>query len=102
MIGVSDAVGADRKGILSKRAVLAALLAVAVVAARCLGFDAVRRSSNPVLKYIAAPRSQFSLMLIVFASRLIPFISFDAVSYAAGLTCLSFSRFACATFRASS
>lgn len=67
-------------------------------AARYLGFDAVRRSSNPVLKYIAAPRSQFNLMLIVFGSRLIPFISFDAVSYAAGITCLSFGRFAFATF----
>jgi uncharacterized membrane protein YdjX (TVP38/TMEM64 family) len=67
-------------------------------AARYLGFDAVRRSSNPVLKYIATPRSQISLMLIVFASRLIPFISFDAVSYAAGITCLSFGRFALATF----
>lgn len=67
-------------------------------AARYLGFDAVRRSSNPILKYIAAPRSQFSLMLIVFGSRLIPFISFDAVSYAAGITCLSFGRFALATF----
>jgi uncharacterized membrane protein YdjX (TVP38/TMEM64 family) len=66
-------------------------------AARYLGFDAVRRSSNPVLKYIAAPRSQVSLMLIVFASRLIPFISFDAVSYAAGITCLSLGRFAFAT-----
>ncbi len=67
-------------------------------AARYLGFDAVRRSTNPVLKYIAAPRSQISLMLIVFGSRLIPFISFDAVSYAAGITCLSFGRFALATF----
>ncbi len=66
-------------------------------AARYLGFDAIRQSQNPVLKYIAAPRSQFSLMLIVFGSRLIPFISFDAVSYAAGLTCLSFGRFAVAT-----
>jgi uncharacterized membrane protein YdjX (TVP38/TMEM64 family) len=67
-------------------------------AARYLGFDAVRRSTNPVLKYLAAPRSQISLMLIVFGSRLIPFISFDAVSYAAGITCLSFGRFALATF----
>lgn len=67
-------------------------------AARYLGFDAVRRSNNPVLKYLATPRSQASLMLIVFASRLIPFISFDAVSYAAGITCLSFVRFALATF----
>lgn len=67
-------------------------------AARYLGFDAVRRSTNPVLKFIVTPRSQMSLMLIVFASRLIPFISFDAVSYAAGITGLSFSRFALATF----
>jgi uncharacterized membrane protein YdjX (TVP38/TMEM64 family) len=36
-------------------------------------------------------------MFIVFASRLVPFISFDAVSYAAGLTPLAFWRFAAAT-----
>ncbi len=36
-------------------------------------------------------------MGIVFASRLLPFISFDLVSYAAGLTVLSFWRFAVAT-----
>jgi uncharacterized membrane protein YdjX (TVP38/TMEM64 family) len=64
---------------------------------RYLGFDAIRRSDNSVLEYIARPRSQFALMLIVFASRLVPFISFDADSYAAGLTCLSFGRFALAT-----
>lgn len=70
---------------------------IAFGAVRYLGFDAIRRSENPVLAYIARPRSQFALMLIVFASRLVPFISFDAVSYAAGLTCLSFGRFAIAT-----
>lgn len=67
-------------------------------AARYFGFDAIRRSDNPVMRYIARPRSQIALMLIVFASRLVPFISFDAVSYAAGVTCLSFGRFAIATF----
>lgn len=36
-------------------------------------------------------------MGIVLVSRLIPFISFDLVSYAAGLTVLSFWRFATAT-----
>ncbi len=36
-------------------------------------------------------------MAIVFASRLVPFISFDVVSYAAGLTPLAFWRFALAT-----
>ncbi len=65
--------------------------------ARYLGFDAIRTSQNRFLKAIAAPRSQWSLMAIIFASRLIPFISFDAVSYAAGLTSLTFPRFAVAT-----
>jgi len=36
-------------------------------------------------------------MAIVFASRLLPFISFDVVSYAAGLTTLTLWRFALAT-----
>ncbi len=70
---------------------------IAFLAARYLGFDAIRRSENRVLRAIAAPRSQWALMAIVFASRLIPFISFDAVSYAAGLTSLTFPRFAIAT-----
>jgi uncharacterized membrane protein YdjX (TVP38/TMEM64 family) len=41
--------------------------------------------------------TQNSLMLLVLVSRLLPFISFDIVSYAAGLTALSFWRFALAT-----
>ncbi|MEO8144499.1 MAG: TVP38/TMEM64 family protein [Betaproteobacteria bacterium] len=41
--------------------------------------------------------SQNALMWIVFASRLLPFVSFDLVSYAAGLTLLSAWRFALAT-----
>ena len=41
--------------------------------------------------------SQNALMGIVFASRLLPFISFDLISYAAGLTVLSVWRFALAT-----
>lgn len=41
--------------------------------------------------------SQNSLMWIVFASRLLPFVSFDLVSYAAGLTLLTVWRFALAT-----
>lgn len=41
--------------------------------------------------------SQNMLMIIVGASRLIPFISFDIISYAAGLTPLTFLRFALAT-----
>jgi uncharacterized membrane protein YdjX (TVP38/TMEM64 family) len=41
--------------------------------------------------------SQTTLMGIVFVSRLLPFISFDMVSYAAGITSLSFWRFSIAT-----
>lgn len=41
--------------------------------------------------------SQSALMGIVFISRLLPFVSFDLVSYGAGLTVLSFWRFAIAT-----
>ena len=42
--------------------------------------------------------SQTTLMALVFVSCLLPFVSFDIVSYAAGLTILSFWRFAIATF----
>jgi uncharacterized membrane protein YdjX (TVP38/TMEM64 family) len=41
--------------------------------------------------------SQNALMTAVFVSRLIPFMSFDLVSYAAGLTALKLWRFALST-----
>ncbi len=41
--------------------------------------------------------SQNALTLTVFVSRLLPFVSFDAISYAAGLSRLHFWRFALAT-----
>jgi uncharacterized membrane protein YdjX (TVP38/TMEM64 family) len=41
--------------------------------------------------------SQNALTWMVFASRLLPFVSFDLVSYGAGLTPLSAWRFALAT-----
>jgi len=65
--------------------------------ARRLGRDAVRRSDNKILTYLSEPRSDAALMMVVFLSRLLPFISFDAVSYAAGVTVLGFWRFALAT-----
>lgn len=64
--------------------------------ARLLGRDTLQRwlgSRLPKIRF----GSQGTLMAIVFASRLLPFISFDVVSYAAGLTTLSFWRFALAT-----
>ena len=41
--------------------------------------------------------SQNALTVLVLSSRLMPFISFDLVSYAAGLSCLRLWRFALAT-----
>ncbi len=41
--------------------------------------------------------SQNALTWTVFASRLMPFVSFDMISYAAGLSCLRLWRFAVAT-----
>ena len=74
-----------------------ALIAFAI--ARSLGFDVIHRwrRLRPVLKWLGKERSQGALMLVIFTSRLVPFISFDAVSYAAGLTPLAFWRFVVAT-----
>ena len=65
--------------------------------ARLLGGEAVAGwlGRRPELARLG---SQNTLMAVVFVSRLIPFISFDVVSYAAGLTPLSIWRFALATF----
>ena len=74
-----------------------ALLAFGI--ARLLGYEVIHRWSRtrPILDWLGRERSQTGLMLVVFASRLVPFISFDAVSYAAGLTPLAFWRFLIAT-----
>ncbi|MEX2198109.1 MAG: TVP38/TMEM64 family protein [Burkholderiales bacterium] len=65
--------------------------------ARLLGHDALHRWFGDRLPQTRL-RTQGALMAIVFASRLLPFISFDVVSYAAGLTTLTLWRFALATF----
>lgn len=64
--------------------------------ARVLGRTALQRWFGERLS-VGLAGSQDVLMGIVFASRLLPFISFDLVSYAAGLTVLSSWRFALAT-----
>lgn len=71
----------------------------AFLIARFLAYDAVRRW-EPVrrpLEWLERGRSQNWLMAAVFLTRLMPFLSFDAISYAAGLTPLRFWRFALAT-----
>jgi uncharacterized membrane protein YdjX (TVP38/TMEM64 family) len=69
---------------------------VAFGLARVLGFDIIRRWTGPGIDRGLAG-SQNALTTIVLVSRLLPFVSFDAVSYAAGLSSLRFWRFALAT-----
>jgi uncharacterized membrane protein YdjX (TVP38/TMEM64 family) len=64
--------------------------------ARLVGHDTVHRWFGDRLS-VGLFGSQNALMLIVFVSRALPFMSFDLVSYAAGLTVLSTWRFAIAT-----
>jgi len=64
--------------------------------ARLLGRDALQRWFGDRLPKTRLG-TQNGLMAIVFVSRLLPFISFDIVSYAAGLTDLALWRFALAT-----
>jgi len=71
-----------------------ALAAFAV--ARLVGHDTVHRWFGDRLS-VGLFGSQNALMLIVLVSRALPFMSFDLVSYAAGLTVLSTWRFAIAT-----
>ena len=64
--------------------------------ARWLGAEILRRWFGERLS-VGLLGSQNALMGIVLVSRLLPFISFDIISYAAGLTILSTWRFAIAT-----
>ncbi len=74
---------------------LGALIAFGI--ARIAGATVMKRWIENV-RFMHLEGSQGALMGIVFATRLMPFVSFDAVSYAAGLTPLSLWRFALATF----
>lgn len=64
--------------------------------ARLLGHDFLRRRFGDKLS-VGLEGSQNLLMGTVFVTRLLPFLSFDLISYAAGLTNLTFLRFAIAT-----
>ena len=79
-------------------AVLGAVIAFWI--GRCVGYESLRSwpAARNLLRKLRNKRSQGRLMAIVFLSRLVPFISFDAVSYVAGLTPLAFWRFTVATF----
>ena len=73
---------------------LGALIAFSL--ARILGHDALRRVFGDRVD-AGLLGSQNALTATVFASRLMPFVSFDMVSYAAGLSRLHTWRFAIAT-----
>ena len=69
---------------------------VAFGLARWLGGETLKRWFGERLS-VGLLGSQNALTGIVLVSRLLPFISFDIISYAAGLTLLTFWRFALAT-----
>lgn len=73
---------------------LGALIAFAI--ARTLGREPILRLLGARADY-GLLGSQNALTLTVFGSRLLPFVSFDAMSYAAGLSALHAWRFALAT-----
>jgi len=76
-------------------AVLGAVIAFSM--SRTFGYRPLSGSSIPLARWITRPRSEYRLALLVLGSRLIPFISFDAVSYIAGLTTMRLRSFAVAT-----
>ncbi len=69
---------------------------VAFFIARVCGREFVRRLAGDKLPQTRI-NTQNGLTAVVFTTRLLPFMSFDAVSYAAGLTRLTAARFAVAT-----
>lgn len=69
---------------------------VAYFIARTLGRSAMRALTGKVV-YFSKDRGEWYLGLVIFATRLLPVLSFDLVSYAAGLTGLSLPIFMIAT-----
>ncbi len=69
----------------------------AFLLSRHLGRERLAGTNFRLAQSLTRERSQNALMLTVFLTRLVPFISFDAVSYVAGLTPLCFWRFLAAT-----
>ncbi len=69
---------------------------IAFLITRLTGYHWMRHFTEQKLS-LGWMGSQNSLMVMVFVSRLIPFLSFDLISYGAGLTTIAFWRFALAT-----
>ncbi len=69
---------------------------IAFWAARLLGRDIMERWFGEKM-HMGLLGSQNALMITIMVMRLLPFVSFDLISYAAGLTAISFWRFFLAT-----
>ena len=69
---------------------------IAFLIARIAGYQAVKKILPPNWT-LGKASTQNALMLSIFVSRLIPFLSFDLISYGAGLTPISLWRFFLAT-----
>jgi uncharacterized membrane protein YdjX (TVP38/TMEM64 family) len=69
---------------------------IAFIIARIAGYELARKFLGDNLS-LGRFGSQKALTMIVFLSRLVPFMSFDLISYAAGLTAIKLWRFALAT-----
>lgn len=69
---------------------------IAFLIARFAGYKVVRKML-PAHWSLEKASTQNALMVGIFISRLVPFLSFDLVSYAAGLTPISLWRFFIAT-----
>lgn len=73
---------------------LGAMIAFGI--ARFAGYELIRKWFDNKIE-VGMWGSQNRLTALVFVSRLMPFISFDLISYGAGLTPIHFWRFASAT-----
>jgi len=74
---------------------IGAIIAFAI--GRMVGYEVLHRWFGERLQTVKFFGSQNMMTATVFISRLLPFLSFDVVSYVAGLTPLLFWRFALAT-----
>ena len=70
---------------------------IAFTVSKLAGYELIKKFFGEKLE-TGFFKSQKNLALVLLVSRLIPFVSFDIVSYAAGLTPISFFSFATATF----
>lgn len=76
-------------------AVLGAVIAFSL--SRWVGYQPLSASRLRWADWLTRPRDEKTLAAVVLISRLIPFISFDAVSYVAGLTTIRIHTFTLAT-----